>query len=40
MGHNYKLRSSIGRVNAIMILPDGQKEGEQTKEEIIQSCGY
>ncbi|HUX55852.1 MAG TPA: hypothetical protein VMV77_02685 [Bacteroidales bacterium] len=27
MGHEVKLRTSLGRVNAIMILPDGKKAG-------------
>ena len=35
MGHQSKRRSAIGRVNAIMILPDGKKPVEPIKEVII-----
>jgi gamma-glutamyltranspeptidase/glutathione hydrolase len=31
MGHDLKIRSAIGRVNAIMILPDGRKAGGADK---------
>ncbi|MCE5347462.1 MAG: gamma-glutamyltransferase [Bacteroidales bacterium] len=40
MGHKLKSRSSIGRVNAIQILPDGRKSGGADKRSYNSSCGY
>jgi gamma-glutamyltranspeptidase / glutathione hydrolase len=40
MGHVLKPRSSIGRVNAIMILQDGKKAGGADKRGNNSSCGY
>ena len=40
MGHNLKDRSSIGSVNAIMILPDGKKAGGADKRGNNSACGY
>lgn len=40
MGHELKSRSSIGRVNAIQILPDGRKSGGADKRSYNSSCGY
>ena len=39
-GHILKERSSIGSVNAIMILPDGKKAGGADKRGNNSSCGY
>jgi gamma-glutamyltranspeptidase/glutathione hydrolase len=40
MGHEVKLRTSIGRVNAIQILPDGKKAAGTDKRGDNSSCGY
>jgi gamma-glutamyltranspeptidase / glutathione hydrolase len=40
MGHELKTRTSIGRVNAIMIYPDGKKAGGADKRGNNSSCGY
>lgn len=40
MGHQLKERSSIGSVNAIMILPDGKIAGGADKRGNNSSCGY
>jgi len=40
MGHELRLRSSIGRVNAIMILPDGEKVGGADKRGNNSAYGY
>ncbi|MCJ7449076.1 MAG: gamma-glutamyltransferase [Bacteroidales bacterium] len=40
MGHEMKQRISIGRVNAIQILEDGQKTGSADKRGDNSSCGY
>jgi gamma-glutamyltranspeptidase/glutathione hydrolase len=40
MGHKLNPRNSIGRVNAIMILPDGKKAGGADKRGNNSSCGY
>lgn len=40
MGHTLKERTSIGSVNAIMIQPDGRKEGGADKRGNNSSCGY
>jgi gamma-glutamyltranspeptidase/glutathione hydrolase len=40
MGHEMKQRASIGRVNAIQILEDGQKTGSADKRGDNASCGY
>lgn len=40
MGHELKLRSSIGRVNAIMVLPDGKKAAGDDKRGDNSACGY
>lgn len=40
MGHILKARTSIGSVNAIMILPDGNKSGGADKRGDNSSCGY
>jgi len=40
MGHILKERSSIGSVNAIMILPGGKKAGGPDKRGNNSSCGY
>lgn len=40
MGHILKERSSIGSVNAIMILPGGKKSGSADKRGNNSSCGY
>jgi gamma-glutamyltranspeptidase / glutathione hydrolase len=40
MGHILKPRTSIGRVNAILILPDGKKAGGADKRGNNSSCGY
>ncbi len=39
-GHNLNPRSSIGRVNAIMILPDGRRAGGADIRGINSACGY
>jgi gamma-glutamyltranspeptidase/glutathione hydrolase len=40
MGHVLKLRSSIGRVNAILLLQDGKKAGGADKRGNNSACGY
>jgi gamma-glutamyltranspeptidase/glutathione hydrolase len=40
MGHELKSRTSIGSVNAILILPDGKKAGGADKRGNNSSCGY
>ncbi|TFG41065.1 MAG: gamma-glutamyltransferase, partial [Bacteroidia bacterium] len=40
MGHGLRERSSIGRVNAIMILPDGRKAGGADRRGNNSACGY
>jgi gamma-glutamyltranspeptidase / glutathione hydrolase len=40
IGHIIKERSSIGSVNAILILPDGQKYGGSDKRGNNSACGY
>lgn len=40
LGHDLKERSSIGRVNAIMLLPDGKKAGGADKRGNNSSRGY
>ena len=40
MGHQLKERSSLGSINAIMILPDGKKAGGADKRGNNSSCGY
>jgi gamma-glutamyltranspeptidase/glutathione hydrolase len=39
-GHNLNPRSSIGRVNAIMILPDGRRAGGADIRGNNSACGY
>jgi gamma-glutamyltranspeptidase/glutathione hydrolase len=40
MGHRLAERPSIGRVNAIMVLPDGRKKGGADRRGDNISCGY
>ncbi|MEI6049206.1 MAG: gamma-glutamyltransferase [Bacteroidota bacterium] len=40
MGHELKPRGSLGRVNAILILPDGKKAGGTDKRGNNSACGY
>jgi len=40
MGHGLRERSTIGRVNSIMILPDGRKAGGADRRGINSACGY
>jgi len=40
MGHILKERSSIGSINAIMLLPGGKKAGAADKRGNNSSCGY
>jgi len=40
MGHKLIKRSSLGSINAIMILPDGRKAGGADKRGNNSSCGY
>ena len=40
MGHELRVRNAIGRVNAIMILPDGRKAGGADKRGNNTACGY
>jgi gamma-glutamyltranspeptidase/glutathione hydrolase len=40
MGHHVQERSSLGSINAIMILPDGKKAGGADKRGNNSSCGY
>jgi gamma-glutamyltranspeptidase/glutathione hydrolase len=40
MGHQFSVRSAIGRVNAIMILPDGKKAGAGDRRGNNAACGY
>jgi gamma-glutamyltranspeptidase len=40
MGYILKERTSIGSINAIMILPGGKKAGGADKRGNNSSCGY
>jgi gamma-glutamyltranspeptidase/glutathione hydrolase len=40
MGYELKVRTSIGRVNAVMILPDGRKASGADKRGNNSACGY
>jgi len=40
MGYELKVRTSIGRVNAIMVLPDGKKASGADKRGNNSACGY
>ena len=40
MGHLFKERQALGSINAIMMLPDGRKEGGADKRGNNSSCGY
>jgi gamma-glutamyltranspeptidase / glutathione hydrolase len=40
MGHQFKERQALGSINAIMVLPDGKKEGAADKRGNNSSCGY
>jgi len=40
MGHELRERNGIGRVNAIMILPDGRKAGGADRRGNNSACGY
>jgi gamma-glutamyltranspeptidase/glutathione hydrolase len=40
MGHELRERNAIGRVNAIMILPDGRKAGGADRRGNNSACGY
>jgi gamma-glutamyltranspeptidase/glutathione hydrolase len=40
MGHTVASRSSIGSINAVMLLPDGRKSGGADKRGNNTSCGY
>lgn len=40
MGHHLKERQALGSINAIMVLPDGKKEGGADKRGNNSSCGY
>ena len=40
IGHKLIPRSSLGRVNAILVLPDGRKEGGADKRGNNSACGY
>lgn len=40
MGHKLKQRSAIGRVNAIMLLPDGRKAAGADRRGNNSACGY
>ena len=40
MGHLFKERQALGSINAIMMLPDGKKEGGADKRGNNSSCGY
>lgn len=40
MGHEMQARSGIGRVNAVMILPDGRIAGAADKRGDNSACGY
>jgi gamma-glutamyltranspeptidase/glutathione hydrolase len=40
LGYELKLRSPIGRVNAIQVLPDGSKAGGADKRGNNSACGY
>ncbi|MEA1887932.1 MAG: gamma-glutamyltransferase [Bacteroidota bacterium] len=40
MGHNIRLRSSIGRVDAVRMLPDGRLEGGADSRGDDIACGY
>ena len=40
MGHELRDRNAIGRVNAIMILPDGRKAGGADRRGNNSACGY
>jgi gamma-glutamyltranspeptidase/glutathione hydrolase len=40
MGHELRERNGIGRINAIMILPDGRKAGGADRRGNNSACGY
>jgi gamma-glutamyltranspeptidase/glutathione hydrolase len=40
IGHNLKVRSSLGRINAILVTPDGKKEGGADKRGNNSAIGY
>lgn len=40
MGHSLQERTAIGRVNAIMILPDGKRAGAADRRGNNSACGY
>ena len=40
MGHELKQRSALGRINAIMVLPGGEKTGGADKRGNNSACGY
>jgi gamma-glutamyltranspeptidase/glutathione hydrolase len=40
MGHELRDRNALGRVNAIMILPDGRKAAGADRRGNNSACGY
>jgi len=40
MGHKLKMVGSIGRTNAVLVLPDGKKEGGADIRGDNSACGY